>query len=41
MLHARKLTFLHPTSGESLTFEAPIPDDMQALLNALDSKKSV
>ena len=38
MLHARRLTFRHPTSGESLTFEAPIPDDMQALINGLDGK---
>jgi 23S rRNA pseudouridine1911/1915/1917 synthase len=35
MLHARQLTFCHPTSGESLTFGAPVPDDMQMLMNGL------
>ncbi len=34
-LHARQLTFLHPTSGERLTFEAPLPADMQELLDKL------
>jgi 23S rRNA pseudouridine1911/1915/1917 synthase len=27
MLHAWKLAFLHPTSGEEKTFEAPVPPD--------------
>ena len=35
-LHARRLSFSHPESGEYCQFEAPIPDDLQALLNALD-----
>ena len=35
MLHARILTFKHPTSGELLTFEAAIPPDMRDLLNIL------
>jgi 23S rRNA pseudouridine1911/1915/1917 synthase len=35
-LHARTLCFTHPDSGKLLTFEAPIPDDFQLLLNALD-----
>ena len=38
MLHARKLSFRHPTSNASLTFEAPLPDDMQALIKALDGQ---
>ena len=35
MLHARLLTFPHPLRGDSLTFEAPLPDDMLRLLTAL------
>jgi 23S rRNA pseudouridine1911/1915/1917 synthase len=31
-LHARQLTFDHPVHGESVMFEAPIPEDMQKLI---------
>src|SRR5688572_22595378 len=31
-LHAEKLTFAHPRSGEVLAFTAPVPGDMQALI---------
>jgi 23S rRNA pseudouridine1911/1915/1917 synthase len=41
MLHARQLTFYHPASHNSMTFSAPLPDDMQALVNALESSSSV
>jgi 23S rRNA pseudouridine1911/1915/1917 synthase len=34
-LHAEKLSFVHPGSGETVTFEAPMPADMQALVLAL------
>ena len=34
-LHAEKLSFRHPVSGEAVTTESPMPDDMQALLSAL------
>ena len=34
-LHAEKLSFTHPGSGDTVTFEAPMPDDMQALVLAL------
>jgi 23S rRNA pseudouridine1911/1915/1917 synthase len=30
-LHAWRLTLQHPDSGESLSWEAPIPADMEAL----------
>ncbi|HKP93551.1 MAG TPA: RluA family pseudouridine synthase [Chthoniobacterales bacterium] len=30
MLHAWKLTFVHPGSGEEMTFEAPVPADFAA-----------
>ena len=34
MLHARALTFQHPTSGEYITVHAPLPGDLQTLLAA-------
>ena len=36
-LHAKKLTLTHPTSGERLSFEAPLPDEFLKLLSILDS----
>ncbi|MGH8281601.1 MAG: 23S rRNA pseudouridine(1911/1915/1917) synthase RluD [Gammaproteobacteria bacterium] len=35
-LHARRLGLAHPVTGEFLRWEAPLPDDMQKLLQALD-----
>lgn len=35
MLHARELSFEHPQSGERLSFERPMPADMQTVLAAL------
>ncbi|HHO69979.1 MAG TPA: 23S rRNA pseudouridine(1911/1915/1917) synthase RluD [Halothiobacillus sp.] len=35
-LHARKLGLIHPVSGELMSWEAPLPDDMKALIKALD-----
>ena len=34
-LHAATLGFVHPVSGEKLSFEAPIPDDMLGLIETL------
>lgn len=34
-LHAEKLAFVHPVSGETISTEAPIPADMQALIATL------
>lgn len=31
-LHAHSLGFIHPTSGEKMYFEAPIPDDMNNVI---------
>ena len=31
-LHARTLGFVHPESGEDMRFEAPLPEDMSAVL---------
>jgi RluA family pseudouridine synthase len=35
MLHARSLTFPHPTTGEMLTFHTPYPDDFRDAYNQL------
>jgi 23S rRNA pseudouridine1911/1915/1917 synthase len=35
MLHAWKLGFRHPRSGEWKNFEAPLPADLQAAINPL------
>ena len=34
-LHAAELGFVHPTTGKSLSFQSPVPSDMQELLSAL------
>lgn len=34
-LHARKISFIHPTTKEVLTFEAPLPKDMDEILKIL------
>lgn len=34
-LHAAILGFVHPVTGEAMRFEAPLPEDMQALVAAL------
>jgi 23S rRNA pseudouridine1911/1915/1917 synthase len=34
-LHAEKLSFIHPVSGEQLSFDAPMPEDMVLLIKAL------
>ncbi len=34
-LHAWRLSFIHPESGEEVSYEAPLPDDMQQLLALL------
>jgi 23S rRNA pseudouridine1911/1915/1917 synthase len=35
-LHAARLAFEHPLTGEPLEFEAPLPADFEALLDALE-----
>lgn len=32
MLHARRLTLVHPTTGEELSWEAPLPTDMAEVM---------
>lgn len=38
MLHARRIEFPHPVTGEILTFEAPLPDDFRAIVDAMQEK---
>lgn len=40
-LHAGFLGFIHPTTEERMTFEVPLPEDMQTLLNNLRSLSCV
>lgn len=37
MLHAHRLMFGHPITGEPLMFEAPLPSDMRRVLAALEN----
>lgn len=37
LLHAKKLSFTHPESGERVTFEAPVPDDMNRVMDLAGS----
>lgn len=34
-LHARQLTLEHPETGETMSWEVPLPDDLQLLIRAL------
>jgi 23S rRNA pseudouridine1911/1915/1917 synthase len=35
MLHAFRLGFVHPVTAENLHFDAPLPEDMIAVIKAL------
>lgn len=37
-LHAEKLTFVHPGDGKLMAFHAPLPHDMQDLLQVLEDR---
>ena len=37
MLHAWKLSFVHPRTGQSMNFESPLPKDMASVLEALNT----
>ena len=37
-LHARRLRFVHPASGEAVELECPLPDWFQAVLNRLGQR---
>jgi len=34
-LHASRLAFTHPTDGRAMTFDAPLPEDLQSILDQL------
>ena len=34
-LHAARLSFRHPTDGRTMTFESPLPPDLQQVLDEL------
>ena len=36
MLHAKELEFVHPTSKETVKFEAPLPEYFENVLNMLN-----
>ena len=36
-LHSRKLTLIHPISGELMSWKSPLPEDMLALLDVLSA----
>lgn len=36
-LHARRLVLIHPKSGETVSWQAPVPADMSALFDAIES----
>ena len=39
-LHAARLKLTHPVSGRELAWEAPLPEDLQSLLGALEADSS-
>jgi 23S rRNA pseudouridine1911/1915/1917 synthase len=39
-LHAFRLSFVHPISGRDVTFEAPLPTDMEGLVQVLRQRRA-
>lgn len=39
-LHAKRLQLIHPATGEQVSSEVPLPDDMQALISMLEEDLS-
>jgi 23S rRNA pseudouridine1911/1915/1917 synthase len=40
-LHARRLALIHPASGEAMCWEAPLPEDLETLLEVLRRDREV
>ena len=40
MLHARRLGFIHPSTGKKVDFEAPLPADMSEIIKVLNTVKN-
>jgi 23S rRNA pseudouridine1911/1915/1917 synthase len=41
LLHAWRLRVTHPRTGEKLIWEAPLPEDFEAVLEKLSKNNSV
>ncbi len=41
LLHATQLSFVHPSSGQRMTFDAPLPEHFERILLLLDKEKRV
>ncbi|MBQ6728170.1 MAG: RluA family pseudouridine synthase [Clostridia bacterium] len=41
LLHAKTLEFIHPTTGEKMSFSAPLPDYFENVLNILRNKNKI
>ena len=39
MLHAWRIGFIHPATGALVTFESPVAEDMEALIEQLRKEK--
>lgn len=39
MLHARRIEFQHPVTEKPVSFEAPLPDDFRAIIDAMEEEK--
>jgi 23S rRNA pseudouridine1911/1915/1917 synthase len=40
-LHAKRIAFKHPVTGDLMEFEAPLPEDMKQLLTIIDLESGV
>ena len=36
LLHAARLSFVHPATGQSMTFDAPLPEDFASVMARLE-----
>ena len=41
LLHAKRIEFVHPKTGEKMIFEAPLPEDFSMILDKLRKKNSI
>ena len=39
LLHAKEISFIHPETGEKVTFSCPLPEDFAAVLEVLRKTK--
>jgi 23S rRNA pseudouridine1911/1915/1917 synthase len=37
-LHAGRLSFIHPVTGQAMSFESPLPEDMGEVIRILRQK---